>query len=92
MYFNAQFNLDDWDTEATYAVFDDWEDWSRFYLYKQFLGAQKEFVLTDKYRKKLTVRWGKPSIILSNEYPLFKDQLWIEKNTIIVHIKHPLFP
>lgn len=52
MYFNGMLMLDLWDSDAEYAIFDDFEDWSRFYNYKQFLGAQKEFILTDKYIKK----------------------------------------
>lgn len=88
MYFNGMLNLDKWDNDATYAVFDDWEDWGRFYLYKQFLGAQKEFELTDKYRAKRTVQWGKPSIVISNETPFFKDWNWIEINCFIVKINN----
>lgn len=91
MYFNGLFNLEKWNTEAEYAIFDDWEDWSRFYNYKQFLGAQKEFELTDKYMKKKTVTWGKPCIILSNEEPNFKDHNWILLNCITETLKNKLF-
>lgn len=84
-------NLDKWDTDATYAIFDDFEDWTRFYLYKQFLGAHKEFELTDKYRSKRTVQWGKPSIVISNDLPCFKDWKWIELNCFIFEIKDKLF-
>jgi len=83
MYFNSMFNLDKWDDSADYAIFDDWEDWSKFYFYKQFLGAQQEFELSDKYKKKQTVRWGKPTILLSNTYPNFSDDQWIEGNCFI---------
>lgn len=91
MYFNGMFNLDDWDEAALYAVFDDWADWDKFYLYKQFLGAQKEFIVTDKYHKKRTVSWGKACILLSNKEPCFADYDWIKLNTIIVEIKTSLF-
>lgn len=91
MYFNGSFNLDDWDNDAEYAIFDDWEDWTRFFNYKQFLGAQQEFTLADKYRAKRTLTWGKPCIILSNEMPLFKDWKWIEGNCFICIIENPLF-
>lgn len=79
--------LDLWNNMCEYAIFDDFEDWDRFYVYKQFLGAQKEFVLTDKYRKKQNVQWGKPSIILSNIMPTFKDMTWIYDNCFICDIK-----
>jgi len=83
--------LDLWDDTAEYAVFDDFEDWSRFYNYKQFLGAQKQFVLTDKYIKKKLVNWGKPSIVLSNEYPDFRDERWVKDNCFICLLNAPLF-
>jgi len=91
MYFNGMIMLDLWNSDAEYAVFDDFEDWDRFYTYKQFLGAQKEFILTDKYRKKENVRWGKPSIILSNFLPNFKDMQWVRDNCFIVEINTKLF-
>lgn len=91
MYYNGMFCLDLWDTNATYAIFDDFEDWSKFYMYKQFLGAQQQFVVTDKYRKKKNVDWGKPCIILANTLPDFKDWKWIEANCFIEIINSNLF-
>lgn len=72
MYFNMYFNLDLWDEEAEYAVFDDMDaDTEKplekyFPSWKQFFGAQKEFTVTDKYKKKRNVKWGKPIIFISN--------------------------
>lgn len=91
MYFNGSFNLDKWDNTCEYAVFDDFEDWTRFFTYKQFLGAQKEFELADKYRAKRTVRWGKPSIIVSNEMPNFRDNNWIMLNCFIETLTNKLY-
>lgn len=91
MYWNGAFCLDLWDNDATYAVFDDWPDWSKFLSYKQFLGAQREFILTDKYRKKFAVKWGRPSIIVANILPVFDDLDWINENCIIVEIKNKLY-
>lgn len=85
------FMLDLWDQQATYAIFDDFEDWERLYNYKQFLGAQAEFVAVDKYRKKRNVKWGKPCIVLSNNYPNFKDNIWVQANSFICEINEPLF-
>ena len=53
LYFNGYFNMDQLTTNAEYAIFDDFEDWSTFKQYKQWLGAQQQFVVTDKYKKKL---------------------------------------
>ena len=91
MYFAGMFMLDLWDDEAQYAIFDDWNDWSKMYFYKQFMGGQKEFIISDKYRRKTNKRWGKPCIIIANEYPRFDDMAWINLNVISVEIKSPLF-
>lgn len=69
MYFNNLINLDDWDETADYIILDDFSsDINKFFpCWKCFFGGQKQFVLTDKYRGKKTVHWGKPMIWLSNE-------------------------
>lgn len=77
--------------EAEYAIFDDFEDWTTFKQYKQWLGAQKQFVVTDKYKKKIDYFWGKPSIILTNIYPEFKDQDWIVANCFICKLNKALY-
>lgn len=87
MYFNGLFNLDQWDDSAEYAIFDDWDDWSKWYSYKCWIGAQNEFTVTDKYKKKQSIRWGKPSIILSNDDPNFKDNAWVARNAIFYNIR-----
>jgi hypothetical protein len=88
MYWNGIFNLDKFDPDAQYAIFDDFEDWTRFYQYKQWLGAQQQFDATDKYRAKRTLLWGKPTILLSNELPSLKDWKWVEANCFIVDIRN----
>lgn len=69
MYFNNLINLDDWDETADYIILDDFSsDINKFFpCWKCFFGGQKQFTLTDKYRGKRTVHWGKPMIWLSNE-------------------------
>ena len=60
-------------------------------------GAQQEFIITDKYKKKRTLRnWGKPCIWLSNEDPrnettsqVTKD--WLTANCIFVNLEHRLY-
>jgi hypothetical protein len=91
MYWNGMFMLDTWDEDCKYAIFDDFEDWTKFYMYKQFLGAQEEFVLTDKYRKKRNKRWGKPSIVISNEDPHFRDRRWLRANVIEYEVTNKLY-
>lgn len=91
MYFNGMFCLDIWNNDADYAIFDDFEDWTKLYNYKQFLGAQKEFTVSDKYRKKQIVRWGKPCIVLANSVPDFKDQEWIKMNCVLFIAKNKFY-
>ena len=59
MYFNGQFNLDDWDDDAQYIILD---EMNIKYVpnSKAWFGAQRQFVLTEKFRKKRTVKWGNP--------------------------------
>lgn len=91
MYFNGLFNIDDWNPDAKYAIFDDFFDWSKFSQYKQWLGAQHQFTATDKYRKKRTLIWGKPCILLSNQLPGFGDMDWVRSNCFILNVMGPLF-
>lgn len=68
IYWNSYFNVADWDNEASYLVADDipWDNFKR--IHKALLGCQREFVLTDKYVKKLKIQnWGKPTIFCCNE-------------------------
>jgi len=95
MYLCGQFNLDDWDDSAGYIVLDDF-DVKFFPQWKSFLGCQRCFVLTDKYRKKRTVQWGKPCIWLCNpEYDprgeLGRHREWLELNCVFVRLEVPLF-
>nr|WAE42511.1 MAG: replication associated protein [Cressdnaviricota sp.] len=96
MYFNGAFNLDDWDTDATYIVWDDF-DWKWLPYKKQFVGAQRQFVVSDKYRKKRSIMWGKPSIFVWNDdndpWRDFnsRELEWYEANTIRVVLTECLF-
>jgi hypothetical protein len=93
MYWNGQFNIDDWNDTATYAVLDDFN--IKFLPnYKFWFGAQKSGVLTDKYRKKRTVKWGRPLIWVGNDDPRRADTVdaeWMLLNTIFIEITEPLF-
>lgn len=74
IYWNGSIDLASFIDYAQYAIFDDFK-WEYLPFKKQFFGAQKEFTMTDKYRKKRTVKWGKPSILIVNPEDDFYDRL-----------------
>jgi hypothetical protein len=76
MYFNGLFNIDGWNREASYIILDD-INIKFFPHWKCFIGCQREFVLTDKYRGKQTLKWGKPCIWIGNDDP--RDDLSISE-------------
>ncbi|UDN67472.1 replication-associated protein [robinz virus RP_428] len=96
MYFCGQFNLDDWNSDAKYIILDDFNI-KFFPAWKSFFGCQKSFVLTDKYRKKRTVQWGKPCIWLCNDDGDPRRTLsgaestWLWSNCLIYESDNPLF-
>lgn len=97
LYFNGQFDLGQISgdlSDVRYAVFDDfpWDVMKRFY--KQWFGAQKTFTLTDKYKGKRTINWGKPIIWLCNPddfdtRPIVSD--WMLANTITINVTNKLY-
>ncbi|WGO62775.1 replication protein [Genomoviridae sp.] len=86
--------MDEYSEDAEYAVFDDIQGgFEYFHSYKGWLGAQKQFVITDKYRKKRTIYWGKPSIMCMNEDPHFAkgvDYDWLINNCYIINVVDPI--
>jgi len=85
------FNLDDWNANAQYMILDDME-FEFIPARKPLFFAQKDFVLTDKYRKKKTVKFGKPVIYLCNNVPdwdKYRDPYL--DNVIIVQIHDKLY-
>lgn len=98
MYMSCYFNLSLWDDEAEYIIFDDMdipgknlEDYFR--SWKCFFGAQKEFTLCDKYKKKQKVHWGKPMIYISNDEIQCntKTMDYIRKNSVIVNVYNTFY-
>lgn len=83
--------MDDVKPDSEYGVFDDICGGFEFFRsYKAWLGAQYEFTVTDKYRKKQKVMWGKPTIWLSNDNPFSSghiDHEWIIENCFVVEIE-----
>lgn len=93
MYFNCYFNLNEYNDECEYAVFDDIAGgFEYFHNYKGWLGSQKEFTVTDKYRPKRLVKWGRPTIMLTNDDPTMDpkvDSAWLHGNCDIIFVGTP---
>ncbi|QPB44148.1 putative replication initiation protein [Botrytis cinerea genomovirus 1] len=91
-YFPGMFMLDGFNEEGCeYAIFDDIiEGFKGIASYKGWFGSQHEVVVTDKYRMKQRITWGRPSVFISNTDPrddLPRDQVkWLEGNCVFVHI------
>lgn len=86
--------------DCRYAVFDDISGGFGFFpSYKLWLGGQFEFSVTDKYKHKRNVKWGKPTIWLCNTDPRLDwykpgtspDFEWMESNCDFVEITEPIF-
>lgn len=60
---------------------------------KQFFGAQKEFTITDKYKGKKTVRWGKALIFLCNYDPTIQDgwDQWYDQRCLVVKVQNKFY-
>jgi hypothetical protein len=92
-YFNGLFNIDDFDQNKDFIILDDVNP-DFFPNYKAWIGAQKNTTLTDKYRPKRSVQWGKPCIWLSNDDPsTYKtwDWEWVRENAVVVNLTHKLY-
>lgn len=82
--------------EADYAVFDDIQGGMKFFpSYKNWIGAQYQFQVKVMYKDPITIQWGKPCILISNDDP--RDQVtasevdWLEGNCSFIEIQTPLF-
>lgn len=94
-YFGGLFSLDEPIDGVEYAVFDDFGGMKFLPAYKWWLGHQAEFYVTDKYKGKKLVQWGKPSIWLSNQDPRDEhpavDVEWLNANCEFVHLDVPVY-
>jgi hypothetical protein len=64
-----------------------------FHSYKFWLGGQTSFTVTDKYKHKKKVDWGRPSIMCMNEDPCQDravDVAWLLGNCEIVNVTQVL--
>lgn len=85
--------MDDWNSEVDYVVFDDFNI-EFLPQYKSWFGAQKRFTITDKYRRKQTITWGKPMIWIGNDDPRYGknvDRNWMEKNSVFINVIDDLY-
>jgi len=93
-YWQGLTNLETFDKDSDYIIFDDIE-FEYMPNKKQWWGAQLEFTVTDKYKKKMSIRWGKPLIFLCNpdEDPRTHPKWcqWYEDNTVVVEIENKLY-
>lgn len=93
-YFCGMWSLDEPTHDVQYAIFDDLVTrWSQFDFLKPWIGQQKQMWVTDKYRGKRKIEWGKPVIILTQYDPrdhLDVDQEWLAGNAVIVHVNSSL--
>lgn len=74
-----------------YAVFDDIRGGIKFFqAFKEWLGAQAYVSVKQLYRDPTLVKWGKPSIWLSNTDPRLgldvADVEWLEGNCVFVEL------
>lgn len=93
-YFGGLFSLDEPLDDVQYAVFDDISGGLEFFPhYKFWLGHQKEFYATDKYKGKRLIQWGKPAIWLSNNDPRLDkgaDVHWLEGNCLFIELQETI--
>lgn len=93
-YFGGLFCLDESLDDVGYAVFDDMQGGLKFFhAYKFWLGCQASFYATDKYKGKKLIKWGRPSIYISNQNPLLDegvDHDWLIGNCDFIEIEESL--
>lgn len=97
LFFRGTFNLDTLvrtgEENISYIVWDDvsWKDSAlKDENYKNWMGGQDKFTVTDKYKGKVDITWGKPAIFCSNHNPLIglaqTDKSWLKGNCTIVDL------
>lgn len=82
--------------DVKYAVFDDIRGGIKFFpAFKEWLGAQQYVTVKELYREPRLVKWGKPSIWISNDDPRLVmdpgDVSWMEANCVFVEVTEAIF-
>lgn len=83
-------------TDVKYAVFDDIRGGIKFFpAFKEWLGGQPWVSVKCLYRDPTLIKWGKPSIWISNDDPREvmerSDISWLEENAVFINIEEPIF-
>lgn len=94
-YFQNEWNVENFNPDALYNVFDDMEKGLASFHWKAFLGCQHDITVTDKYHKKRPLKNGKPCIYLHNSDPLDspigrRNRKWLLGNCIFVYLTSPI--
>lgn len=70
----------------------------KFPAFKAFVGCQSQFTMTDRYRKKTTIKeWAKPCIICINEdmqyenHLNYEEKMWFRENVTKIILKNKLY-
>lgn len=99
IFFREQYNMDLYDRDASYVIFDDLQ-MERVHGLKCWLGSMGQFSDVDKYREKTALVWGpkKCCIILCNPgvdwryNKIWKDETeWYETNVEVIEITRNMF-
>lgn len=95
IFFGGLFNMDKIGDDVKYAVLDD-IDINFFPNYKSWCGGQAEFEVTDKYKGKKTIKWGKPVIWTVNPANDPRDgksvdRAWLTANCFFVDVLEPMY-
>ena len=82
--------------DVDYAVYDDIRGGMKFFhSFKEWMGAQTYVTVKRLYKEPMLVKWGKPSIWLSNTDPRLdmdpSDASWMEDNAVFIDISNPIF-
>ncbi|GBE88640.1 replication associated protein [Sparassis crispa] len=98
-YMGNHFNVDEFNPKVNYLIFDDISGGlDGLPSYKSWLGCQARFHVTDKYRAKTSIEWGRLCVYLSNHDPRkgprvsAADRDWLNRNLVFQYIDaaHPL--
>lgn len=96
-YIANDWNLDSLVAGSRYVIFDD-IPWERFkYSFKSWLGCQRNFTVTDKYRHKRTITGGIPSIYIGNKendpftFCSHLEEQWIKENCVVFYVNNKLY-
>lgn len=82
--------------DVKYAIFDDIRGGMKFFpAFKEWLGGQMWVTVKRLYRDPKVLKWGKPSIWISNDDPRLgmdpSDVSWMEGNCDFIEVNNAIF-